>query len=131
MSSLIKLLAWGLIESGMAGSARAAIIRMTAGVFCAGLAFGCAATAFWILALLSLGPAGAPLAVAAAFSIAATIVAALAWLILRHHPRPRAAAMAPQLLPSEATRLFTEHKGIVLLAALIAGMAAATGGRKP
>lgn len=138
MSSLIKLLAWGLIESGRAGSVRAATIRMTAAALCASLAamlmlaaFGCAATALWIVALPSLGPVGASLAVAAAFSIAAMIVAVLAWLILRHDRRRPDAAMAPQLLLSEAARLFSEHKGTVLLAALVAGMAAANAGRKP
>jgi hypothetical protein len=41
------------------------------------------------------------------------------------------AAASPVFLLSEATRLFSEHKGAVLLAALVAGMAVANGGRKP
>ncbi len=40
-------------------------------------------------------------------------------------------AAAPEFLLSEATRLFSEHKGAVLLAALVAGMAVANGSRKP
>ncbi len=138
MGSLIKLAAWLLIESGRAGSVRAATIRMTTAALCAGLAavlmpaaLGCVATALWIFTLPSLGPVGAPLVVAATLSTVVLILATAAWLIMRHSWRRRDAATAPQLLLSEATRLFNEHKGAVLLAAIVAGMAAANGGRKP
>jgi hypothetical protein len=138
MSSLIKLLAWGLIESGRVGNARAATIRMTTAALCAGLAvvlmlgaLGCAVTALWIFMLPSLGPVGTPLAVAVTLSVAAVIMAAIVWLVWRYDRRKPDVTMAPQLLLSEATRLFSEHKGAVMLAALVAGMAAANGGRKP
>lgn len=138
MSSLIKLLAWGLIESGRAGTARAATIRMTIAALCAGLAtvlmlgaLGCAVTALWIFMLPFLGPIGAPLIIAAALLVAALIMAAIVWLVGRHDRRKPDLAMAPQLLLSEATRFFSEHKGAVMLAALVAGMAVANGGRKP
>jgi hypothetical protein len=138
MGSLIKLATWALIESGRAGSARAATIRMTAAALCAGLAavlvlaaFGCAATALWILVLPALGPVGAPLVVAASLSIVTLVLATAGWLIVRRS-RPRSdVAAAPEFLLSEATRLFSEHKGAVLLAALVAGMAVANGSRKP
>jgi hypothetical protein len=138
MGSLMKLATWALIESGRAGSARAATIRMTAAALCAGLAavlvlaaFGCAATALWILVLPALGPVGAPLVVAASLSIVTLILATAGWLIVRRsRPRPDVVA-APEFLLSEATRLFSEHKGAVLLAALVAGMAVANGSRKP
>jgi len=137
MGSLIKLAIWALIESGRAGSARAATIRATAAALCAGLAvmlalaaFGSAATALWIVVLPSLGPVGAPLVVAASLSIVTLILAMAGWLIVRRNrPRPDVAA-APEFLLSEATRFFSEHKGAVLVAALVAGMAAANGSRK-
>jgi len=138
MGSLIKLAAWALIESGRAGSARAATIRMSAAALCAGLAamlvlaaFGCAATALWIAVLPALGPVGAPLVVAAGLSIVTLIVAMLGWQIVRHGRQRSSVAVAPEFLLSEATRFFSEHKGTVLLAALVAGMAAANGSRKP
>jgi hypothetical protein len=138
MGSLIKLATWALIESGRAGSARAATIRMTAAALCAGLAavlvlaaFGCAATALWIVVLPSLGPVGAPLVVAAGLSIVTLILAMTGWQIVRHSRQRADVAAAPEFLLSEATRLFSEHKGAVLLAALVAGMAVANGSRKP
>ena len=137
MGNLIELTARLLIESGRAGGARAATIRMTAAALCAGLAavlmlaaLGCAATALWIVALPSLGTVGAPLVVAATLSTVALILAIAVWLVMRHGWRRQGGAMAPQLLLSEATRLFNEHKGVALLAAVVAGMAAATNGRK-
>ena len=138
MDSLIKFAAWALIESGGAGSARAATIRMTTAALCASLAavlalaaFGCGATALWILALPALGPIGAPLVVAAVLSTVTLILATAGWLIVRHGRQRSDAAAPPQLLLTEATRLFNEHKGAVLLAALVAGMAAANSGRRP
>jgi hypothetical protein len=138
MGSLIKLATWALIESGRAGSARAATIRMTAAALCAGLAavlvlaaLGCAATALWILALPALGPVGAPLVVAASLSVMTLILAMAGWLIVRRNRLRPDIAVAPEFLLSEATRLFSEHKGAVLLAAIVAGMAVANGSRKP
>jgi len=94
-------------------------------------ALGCGATALWIVALPSLGPVGAPLVVAASLSIATVALAMAGWLVVRRS-RPRSdIAVAPEFLLSEATRLFSEHKGAVLLAALVAGMAVANGSRKP
>jgi hypothetical protein len=138
MGSLIKLATWALIESGRAGSARAATVRMTAAALCAGLAavlalaaLGCTATALWVLALPTLGPVGAPLVVAACLSVMTLILAMAGWLIMRRKRLRPDIAVAPEFLLSEATRLFSEHKGAVLLAALVAGMAVANGSRKP
>lgn len=137
MGSLIKLATWALIESDRLGSARAATIRMTAAALCAGLAavlmlaaLGCAACALWIVALPSLGPVGAPLVAAAGLSLVTLILGMTGWRIVRQGRQRPAITVAPEFLLSEATRLFSEHKGAVLLAALVAGMAAASGGRK-
>jgi hypothetical protein len=138
MRSLIEVAAWVLAESGAARSARTAAIRMAVSALCAGLAamlilavLGAAAAALWIFTLPSLGPVGAPLVVAAALSTVTLIVAAAAWLAIRQSRRRSDSAIAPQLLLSEAMRLLNEHKGAVLLAAVVAGMAAANTGRKP
>ena len=53
------------------------------------------------------------------------------WLVVRHRRQRSDFAVAPEFLLSEATRLFSEHKGAVLLAALVTGMIAANGSRKP
>jgi len=138
MGSLIKLAAWILIESSRAGNVRAATIRMTVAALCAGLAallvlaaLGCTAAALWTLTLPSLGPVGAPLIVAAALSTTALILTTAAWLAMRHRRRNPDAITEPQMLLSAATRLYNEHRGAVLLAAVVAGMAAANGGRRP
>ena len=140
VGSLIKLAAWALIESGKSGGRRAATGRMTVAALCAGLGaalglavLGCAAVALWNYALPSLGPVGAPLIVAAALLVVGLILALASWRILcRRQPAP-GDGVAPELLLSEAGRLFGEHKGAMLVAALIAGMAAAAAnsGRKP
>ena len=137
MGSLIKLATWALIESGRAGSARAAAVRMAAAAFCASLAvalalaaFGCAATALWVATLPALGPVGAPLVVAIGLSAVTLILAVIGWQIVRHSRQRLDVAVAPEFLLTEATRIFSEHKGAVLLAALVAGMAVASGSRK-
>ena len=79
----------------------------------------------------ALGPVGAPLVVAAGLSIVTLIVAMIGWQIVRQGRQRSGVAVAPEFLLSEATRFFSEHKGAVLLAALVAGMAAANGSRKP
>ena len=136
MGSLIKLAAWVLIESSKAGSVRAATRRIVTAALCAGFAsmlmlaaFGCAATALWNLALPALGPVGAPLIVAGTLSAATVALATAAGFLLRRGRR-RPSAATQQLLLSQASRIFNEHKGAVLLAAVIAGIAAARGGRK-
>ena len=137
MGSLIRLAAWALFESGRAGNVRVTAIRMAAVASCAGVAtisilaaLGCAAAALWIFTLPLLGTIGAPLVVAATLTAMTLILATAAWFIMRYSRRGLSDATAPQSLLSEATRLFDEHKAPILLAAVVAGMAAANGGRK-
>src|SRR3954469_18124115 len=99
MDSLVKLATWALIEYGKAS--RAAIMRAA---LCAGLAgalmiaaLGCTATALWLFSLPALGPFGAPLIVAAALTILATVLALAAWLFL-HKKEHRSTAATPQML---------------------------------
>jgi hypothetical protein len=131
MDSLIKLATWAVIEYGR--TSRATTITAA---LCAGLAIvlmlaalGCAVTALWLFTLPSLGSVGAPLVVAASLTVLALIFALAAWFYMRRNRRSPGAT-TPQLLMTEAMRLFSEHKGAVLLAAVVAGMAAANGGRK-
>jgi hypothetical protein len=138
MGGLLEVAASVLMEFGRARNARAAAIRMAVSALCAGLAavlmlavLGAAAAALWIFTLPSFGPVGAPLIVAATLSAVTLILAATAWLTIRHGRRKSGSTIAPQLLLSEATRLLNEHKGAVLLAAVVAGMAAANTGRRP
>lgn len=137
MFNLIKLAAWMLVESNRAGNARSATLRMTGGVLCLGLAgilllgaVGCAVTALWILALPSLGPIGAAMIVAATLAALALILAACGWYVVSYRSRKRDGAALPPALLDDAIRLFTEHKGAVLLAALLTGIAAARSGRR-
>lgn len=67
------------------------------------------------------------IATAASLSTVILKLAAAGWLIVRRSRRGSDAAMASQLLLSEATRRFNEPKGT----ALVAGMVAAPGRRKP
>jgi hypothetical protein len=134
MSSFFKLAAWMLLQSSQAGKTRLATIRMIVAVLCWGFAcvsllaaLGCAAAALWILTLPALGPIGAPLIVAATFSVMALVLAASGW---RFGLRRSRAAVTPQVLQAELTRTFVENKAAVLLMALFAGMAAENSGRK-
>lgn len=138
MGHLLQLAAEILAGSGKALGIRTAAIRMAAAVLCSGLAaalllaaLGCTATALWLFALPSLSPVGAALVVAAGLSILTLIFGAAVWFIMhRGAPRQRN-GVAGFPLQFEATRLFGAHKGALLLAAAIAGMAAANRSRRP
>ena len=138
MGSLIKLVTSALLAAGGVNHLRATITRLLVVAVCATLAavmmlgaLGCLAAALWIYTLPCLGPVGAPLVVAAAFLIVTLILVAVACRIRR--PGRRKAAAAPGAAASlapEIARILKDHKGTVLLAAALAGMAAAGGRRK-
>jgi len=135
MGSLMQLVMAALIAAGRDGSIRDATFRLTAAALCAVLAvalmlacLGCAAAALWLFTLPTLGPVGAPLAVSTALAGVTLILTIAATLILRSRRRGPGIDMASLL--SGATRLFNEHKGAVLLAAVVAGMSASNGSRK-
>jgi len=74
---------------------------------------------------------GAPLVVAAVLLILPLILVAIACRIRRPGRRKAAAASsAAASLAPEIARILRDHKGTVLLAAALAGMAAASGRRK-
>jgi hypothetical protein len=131
MNELIKL-AFALIDGGVMRSRR----RSTAEIACFAIAFisaavcaiaavACALAALWIFALPHVGPVGAPIVVAGV--LLAVCLAMLA--LIFYAPKTRRASSplvdaAPALLLAEATRLLKEHKGPVLMAALLAGLIA-------
>jgi hypothetical protein len=93
-------------------------------------ALGSAAAALWNFSLPSLGPVGAPLAVAATLCATAVgLLAMAAWHVLRRGRRGPSAATQHMLL-SQASRIFNEHRVAVLLAAVIAGVAAESESRR-
>jgi hypothetical protein len=93
-------------------------------------ALGSAAAALWNFSLPSLGPVGAPLAVAATLCATAVgLLAMAAWHVLRRGRRGPSAATQHMLL-SQASRIFNEHRVAVLLAAVVAGVAAESESRR-
>jgi len=137
MGSLIKLAVSALLATGGVNHLQASITRLAIVAACAALAavmmlgaLGCLAAALWIYTLPSLGPVGAPLVVAAAFLIVTLILVAVACRVRRPGRRKAAGAPAAASLAPELARILRDHKGTVLLAAALAGMAAASGRRK-
>jgi hypothetical protein len=70
-------------------------------------------------------------AAAATLSVVILMLATAKWFIVCRSRQKSDGAATLQLLLSETTRHFNEHKGSVLLTVLVAGRVAATGGRKP
>jgi hypothetical protein len=118
-------------------SGQAAAGRISIGAFCgvlAGIAataaVGCGMAALWIVVLPNLGPAGAALLLAGLLAILFLALLTLTWAIVwRDRRRPHLTVGGEEALLAMA-RLFGEHKGAVLLAALVAGLAAGSNGRK-
>ncbi len=137
MGSLLKLALSALAASSRSSAIAAFTGRMAAVVLLSGLAgllaiaaWGCACAALWIALIPALGPAGAPLVVAAACLVFAGVLAFVAWFVMRRRrPRPGDGLQLEALL-AQAERFFNDHKGAALLAAVIAGMIAANSGRK-
>jgi hypothetical protein len=116
--------------------------RMTAAAWCGVLAAafatasaGCAVTALWVFVLPEVGPVGAPLIAAAALlSLCLSLLAIIRSIWWRRRASlPAGAAPAadiPAELITEVSRLVHENKGAALLAALLAGVTAGSGGHK-
>jgi len=133
MSDLIRL-AVALAEGSAVSLARQATARTAcvlaaaaAAAGCAIAAVACVLAALWIYALPHVGAIGAPLIVAGVLLAMCLGVLMLMRYRLKRRPTPPAAT--PALLLAEATRLFKENKGPVLMAALLAGLAAGRNGK--
>jgi hypothetical protein len=97
---------------------------------CAIAAVACGLAALWIYAVPRVGVVGAPLVVAGVLLVLG--VAAL--LVMRYALKPRQApppaSVAPTVLLTETTRLLKQHKGAVLIAAVLAGVVAGMTGKR-
>jgi hypothetical protein len=122
------------VSTRVARAATVAICTGLAMVF--GLAaLGCAAVALWIVAAPAVGSAGAALAVAALLLLACLVAAWIACAVAR--PTAKAAVPAADAVPpsveellAQGLQLFKDHKGAVLLAALVGGLVSGTATRK-
>lgn len=137
MGNLLKLVLTALAASSQASALKVFTGRMLAAMVLAALAlvlaggaWGCICAALWIGLTPSLGPVGAPLAVAAFCVLVAGILALVAWaLTRRRRSRVEPAAQVEALL-SEANNLIREHKGAAVLGAILLGMLAGNSGRR-
>jgi len=90
---------------------------------CGIAAVACGLAALWIYLLPHVGSVGAPLVIAGVLVVMGLGVLAVMRYGLKR-PAPPAARITPALLQADATRLFKEHKGSVLVAAVLAGLVA-------
>jgi hypothetical protein len=137
IDGVLRLATMAAAASGKTGSIGAKTGRMTAAALCASLAAvsaiaagGCAAAALWLYAIPHVGAAGAPLVAAGGLLIFCVVLMIVARGILHYRRRAYSSAAVPGLQLEEVLRLFSENKGTVLLAALVAGLAAGNSGRK-
>jgi hypothetical protein len=130
MSGLIRL-ALALVAAGAVQAGRRPIAQMacvavaTAMAAICGIAtVACVLTALWIYALPHVGAVGAPLIVAGVLFVMSFAVYALMRRAMKPRPAQFAGGVTIELLQAEATRLFKEHKGTALVAALVVGLLA-------
>lgn len=129
MGDLIKLVLALADGSGRRPASTCVACAAVGGVAAAGCAIAalaCALAALWIYALPRVGAAGAPLVVAGVLVTICLFMALVVRYGLAPRPAPSAAA-APGLLLADAARLIQDHKGPVLMTALLAGLIAGRG----
>ncbi len=101
------------------------VCTILAGIF-AGAAFGCAMAALWIVLLPQIGPVLAPLAVCGLLLVLALALLLTSQVVARRKVSGTAAAGAAgdplAALATDALRLVREHKGAMLLSAVLAGL---------
>jgi hypothetical protein len=137
IDGLLRLATIAAAASGKAGGVGRAIGRVTAATLCASLAAvsviaagGCAAAALWLFAIPHVGAAGAPLVAAAGLLVFCVVLMVVARGILRYRRSASRSTAASGSRLEAALRLFSENKGTVLLAALVAGLVAGNSGRR-
>jgi hypothetical protein len=94
-------------------------------------ALGAGSVALWVFAMPYIGSLAAALVVAALWLIACAIMIAVTVSLLRPRPKPVATPALPptEQLLAQGIQLVKDHKGAMLLAALIAGMVSADANR--
>ena len=88
---------------------------------------GCLTAALWVYAIPHVGPAGAPVIAAAFLVVLGAIICVVVWK--KAQPKTmRPAQVDPQVALDQASQIvskvFREHKGAALAAAVIAGLVA-------
>ena len=138
IDGMMRLATMAAAAAGKTGSIGRTTGRMTAAALCASLAAvsaiaagGCAAVALWLWAIPHVGPVGAPLVAAGGLLVFCAVLMIVARGIVHHRRRVASSMPASGLRLEELLRLFSENKGTVLLAALVAGLVAGNSGRKP
>ena len=137
IDGLLRLATMAAAASAKVGDIGGTTGRITAAAVCASLAAvsaiaagGCAVAALWLFAIPYVGAAGAPLVAAGGLLVFCVVLMAVARGIVRYNRRAPSSTAAPGLQLGEAIRLFSENKGTVLLAALVAGLVAGNSGRR-
>jgi len=122
----------GAVRHGRQAAARVGCVvavALTAGG-CALAAVACGLAALWIYAVPHVGAAVAPLIVAGVLLGLGLVVLAVMRYAVKPHQAQAPAGVAPTVLLAETTRLLKEHKGAVLIAAVLAGLVAGMSERK-
>jgi hypothetical protein len=130
LGPLVILARAGLARGGaVAGRISIAALCGVLGGIAAIAAVGFSLSALWIVALPRVGPAGAALVLAGVLAVLCLVLLSLACAIARRgRQKPRFEPNAEASLLA-AAQLFNEHKGAMLLAALVAGLGAGAGSR--
>lgn len=92
-------------------------------VFLVMAAAGCIAAAFWVYMASHIGPMGAFLATAGGFLFLALIVLALTKGSIKKKPH-LFPLRSSEAMMGQATKLMSDHKGAIILTALLLGMLA-------
>lgn len=127
---LVALGQVGLARGGAAAArfSIAALCGVLAG-FAAMAAVGFSLSALWIVVLPRVGPAGAALVLAAVLTFLCVVLLALACVVVRRGRQKSRAGTDAEASRLAVTQMFTEHKGAMLMAALVAGLQAGAGPR--
>ena len=105
----------------------AALAGVLAGV-AAMASVGCSLAALWFIAAPYLGPAWTALALGGVLAALCLALLALAFAMVRRDRRPPRIEADAEATAAAAARLFKEHKGTMLMAALVAGLGAGSNG---
>jgi hypothetical protein len=125
LEPLVALAQAGLARGGQAAGriSMAALAGVLASV-AAMASIGCALTALWIIAVPHLGSAWTALVLAGVLAVLCLALLALAFAMVRRDRRP----LRFEQDAAASARMFNEHKGAMMIAALIAGLGAGSGG---
>jgi hypothetical protein len=128
METLLRLalLAFGRAGDGDgAGSSRRTAITALAVIAAALLvaaSIGCTAAALWLYGAERLGPSGGAFVGAGSLLVLSLVVIAVAAVMVHRNHRAPPTTMDFDSLSAELAKLFKDHKAVLLLAAVVAGL---------